>query len=241
MSSLVPMNRKVRFVIPQHGLSPCFYWWNEIALVANTTFHIWRRKVLATRRAQPLQGRRGKVMLSITAAGSPALWGRTELSHIGVSFASFRSFPAQLNSPHKALPVIVSKFHNCHNNSETFSTIFPLKELMHISKILTSRSRQEKWNPAKCSLGHYRNLTLSHYKRLLPRAHTWNWKAVPSSHRQRPRNRAVLNVSPTAERSCSTNGIQVPRDNFRALPETLPFLSSKKVWQLQQMHRKFPF
>lgn len=159
--------------------------------MANIAFHILRQKALATWHAQPLQQKRRKVMFSITAVESPALWGRAELSHTGVSFANFKSFPAQLNSLHKALSVIVSKFHNCHNNSETFSTIFPLKELLHISKILTLRNRQEKWNPAKYSSDHCSTLTLSHYKCLLPREHAWNWKATPSSHRQRPRNWAV--------------------------------------------------
>lgn len=160
--------------------------------MANIAFHILKLKALATWHAQPLQGRRRrKATFSIAAVESPALWGRSQLLHTGVSFANFRSFPDQLNGPHKALSVIISKFRNCHNNSETFSTVFPLKELMHISKILTLRRRQEKWNPAKYSLDHYRTLTLSHYKRLLRREHLWDWKAIPPSHRQRLSNSTV--------------------------------------------------
>lgn len=94
-------------------------------------------------------------MFSVTVAKSPAVWGRAELSHMGTSFSNFRSFPALLNSPHEALSVIMSKFHNNHN-SETSNTIFPLKELMHISKILTCWSRQKKWNPANI---YYETLT----------------------------------------------------------------------------------
>lgn len=162
-------------------------WWPTLLFMCQSGRHwMWHAQPLQERRRTRRRGRR-KVMLSITAVENPALWRRAKLLHVGVSSANFRSFPAQLNVSHEALLVIVSKFHNHHNNSETFSTNFPLKQLMHI---LTWR-RQEKWNPAEYSSGHYRTLTHSLYKCLLLRKHSWNWKAVPFSQRQWPRIRVV--------------------------------------------------
>lgn len=130
-------------------------WWPTLLFMCQSgRYWMWHAQPLQERRRTKRRGRK-KVMLSITAVESPALWRRAKLLHVGVSSANFRSFPAQLNVPHEALLVIVSKFHNRHNNSETFSTNFPLKQRMNISRILTWR-RQEKWNPAEYSSDHYR-------------------------------------------------------------------------------------
>lgn len=71
---------------------------------------------------------------------------------MGTNLADFWSFPAQLNDPPKVLAVEQVPAHN----SETSSTIFPLKVLMYISKILTLGSRHKKLNPAEYLLGHYK-------------------------------------------------------------------------------------
>lgn len=71
---------------------------------------------------------------------------------MGTDLADFWSFPAQLNDPPKVLPVEQVYAYN----SETFSTIFPLKVLKYISKILTLGSRHKKRKPAEYLLGRYK-------------------------------------------------------------------------------------
>lgn len=118
---------------------------------------------------------------------------------------------------------------------------FPLKEPRHIAKTVTLRSEREKLNPAKYSSDHHRAFALSRCPCLVPREHARNREAAPPPRRRRWRRRAAQNTRPTAERSCSTSGTPVLGCNFGAFPETPPSVSSKKVWQLLQKLRKFPF